>query len=169
MESGSTPAVRNASVAAAKAKGSTRDTCLRSRFSTHANSSKSGHLAGNLHRDFRGIELGNAPDATLPAQESHLRMRVADAIRTDHAHTRNHDSSIHAHPFSVEKTIHPCRSTLRCTSAEAGVVLHCAAESILEDNMFRSHQSAFLTGYVVILVIFCAISVRTSNSACPEP
>ena len=37
----STPASLNASVAAAIASGSTRDTCLRSRRSTHASSSKS--------------------------------------------------------------------------------------------------------------------------------
>src|SRR6266851_2622932 len=36
------PAVPKASVAAASASGNTRDTCLRSRFSTQANSSKSG-------------------------------------------------------------------------------------------------------------------------------
>ena len=41
-EAASIPAVCKASVAAASASGNTRDTCLRSRFSTHASSSKSG-------------------------------------------------------------------------------------------------------------------------------
>jgi len=41
-EAVSMPAVRKASVAAASASGKTRETCFRSRFSTQANSSKSG-------------------------------------------------------------------------------------------------------------------------------
>src|SRR5437867_931973 len=40
-EAESIPASRKASVAAARANGNTRDTCLRSRFSTQASSSKS--------------------------------------------------------------------------------------------------------------------------------
>ena len=41
-EAVSNPALPKASVAAANASGNTRDTCLRSRFSTQASSSKSG-------------------------------------------------------------------------------------------------------------------------------
>ena len=42
IDAGSSPASRMASVEAAIASGTTRDTCLRSRTSTHASSSKSG-------------------------------------------------------------------------------------------------------------------------------
>src|ERR1700747_833735 len=58
---GSSPASHSASVEAAKANGTTRDTCLRSRASTQANSSNSGLspaiLTGKQHGSKREIRF----------------------------------------------------------------------------------------------------------------
>ena len=88
----SIPASRNASVEAASASGTTRETCLRSCASTHASSSKPCTSPAICTGRSLASKLRDAPHAAGAGQNGAAEGLVADAVRADHAHSGYDDA-----------------------------------------------------------------------------
>ena len=95
MLEGSRPASRIASVEAAIASGTTRETCLRSRASTQASSSNSGISPATCTGRAGRIEAGDALHAGFTCQNGAAKGLFADPIRADHAHSGDHYARKH--------------------------------------------------------------------------
>ena len=76
--------------------GTTRETCLRSRASTHASSSNSGISPAMCTGRSEGSkrEMRFTPD--LPARTGAAECFFANSIGADHAHSSDHDARNHA-------------------------------------------------------------------------
>ena len=85
-----------ASVEAAMASGTTRETCLRSRASTQASSSNSGISPAICTGSAGGIKARDAFHAGLSVENGAAEGFFADAIGADHAHSGDHYARDHA-------------------------------------------------------------------------
>src|SRR3954462_1618665 len=59
-------------------------------------------FAGDLDRDFIGIKMGDAAHTAFSGENCVGECSVAHSIGADHTHACDYDSSIHAHPLSLE-------------------------------------------------------------------
>ena len=84
-----------ASVDAATASGTTRETCLRSRASTQASSSNSGNLAGDVYRQGRRIEAGDALHTRFSGEKGETKGFFAYTVGADNAHSSDNDPRNH--------------------------------------------------------------------------
>ena len=57
---------------------------------------KAGNLARDLHRQVAGVEARDPPNPACTVERRSAKCLVADAIRADHAHAGDDDSSFHA-------------------------------------------------------------------------
>ena len=97
----SKPASRSASVDAASASGTTRETCLRSLRFHPCQFVEVLDLAGNLHGQFTGIEAANPLHPADAIKHGAAERLVSNAVRADRAHSRDHDAFFHRRHLAV--------------------------------------------------------------------